>query len=669
MKKLLALLLSLVLTIGLVGCVGEDLATEPVKEEVADKTDKEGTESTEDAVMDKDIVMADEIRINFALGNNNRTMTYNQAAPLELPDGTVITQGDLKATWQEFESRLGFDITDSTVQDQKSSEMIDIAAAVGFEDSNIYGGSGIAEKLMNYGAQGYFLNLNDYLGQMPNFGAFLEENPSIATAITAYDGGIYHVPYSAEIGNLARIMLGREEWATALLDGPDMLVDESATLMVAYEGFWDRQDTNVADLQNAAATGGKLSRDVALDTLLSYIADTYPEYTNPSELYIGGKAQYDMDELVALWRVVKLSPNTLTKVSTGAVIDGASISPFFPRKTAYREDILRLAAWYGQRVHGSDGYGAKFYLDADGELQFSYAEEGMMVAVDKMKDMFDEGLIYSEFADTGYKDEVRKEMYAKDTEDGHMQFGFMTYDWIQSTTASNADVVGMLPPMGKMGSDDFIHFSENTRVIKPDGWSISSASTEEEINSSLALFDYMYDRDGQILQIYGVPAAIAQGETFLGSDGIEYPKFSQWLLDKATEMKSGDVSGFLRDFLGSLLPIGYQKEIGFELQGTINNGPAAWDMLMSSDVQSVSYGSEDPLFRLVPPVFSMTDQDLAKLSTLSVGEDQVEQIFLYITGANGAAADTTALRQIYLDAGIEDYADVYRTAYKRIAEK
>ena len=112
-------------------------------------------------------------------------------------------------------------------------------------------------------------------------------------------------------------------------------------------------------------------------------------------------AVYDIDELVALWRVIELSPNTLSKVTTGAVVEGAEISPFFVRQSGYREDVLRVMTYFGgQRVHGSDSYGARFYLDADGVLQFSYAEDNFLEGVKNIADMYAEGLIHSEFADT-----------------------------------------------------------------------------------------------------------------------------------------------------------------------------------------------------------------------------------------------------------------------------
>ncbi len=211
-----------------------------------------------------------------------------------------------------------------------------------------------------------------------------------------------------------------------------------------------------------------------------------------------------------------------------------------------------------------------------------------------------------------------------------------------------------------------VHYVENTRVIKPDGWSVSAAASDEEINSALKLFDFMFSPEGNQAQNYGIPEILMEGEKYIAADGTEYPKFGQWIFDGAEKYKNKDISGFLRDFVGSHIPIGYQKEIGFELQYTKNNGPESWRLYLSNDVLTSSYEAEEPYFKLVPPVFSLNDQDLAKLGTVAVGEDQVDQIFLYLTGASGSAASSAELRQMYVDSGIDKYLEIYRTAYERM---
>jgi hypothetical protein len=676
MKKFVSSLLVATMTLGLVSCAGKDLPTGSSqagsnKETVASESSNKETDSskTEEATEPKDLVMAKDLKINFATGNNQRTITYNQATPLKLPDGKVVSQGELKPVWQELETRLGVNFEDVTIQDQQPNEMIDIAASTGFNNANIYGGNSVAEALMSYGAQGYFVAISDYMDQLPNFNAYLDENPDIRTSITAYDGKIYHIPYVAEIGNYARMYHVRQSWVESLLDSEDAIENETATLPVHYEGYWkDHHPTNVANLQNEAAENGELTAQTARKVLLDYIKETYPSLAKPSDLYLGSGAQYDIDELIALFRVVKLHPNTLSKVSTGKVVDGAVISPYFTRHSKYREELLRLANYFGgQHVHGSDSYGARFYLNAKGELCYSYNEDNFLKIVESLKDMYSEGLVFSEFSDLSLKDNFRDTLYSHDDVEGQTQFGFMTYDWTASTTAAGDDIIAVLPPVTTMeSSKDFVHYVENTRVVKPDGWAISSNSTEEEINAALKLFDYFFSEEGHILQNYGIPAAIDENEKFVAFDGMEYPKFSSWVLDTAEELKNGDVAAFLRDFVGALIPVGYQKEIGFELQYTNENGMKSWEIYNDAKVIQPSYTAENPELRIVPPVFSLNEQDVARINNTSISPDQVDMIFQFITSSGGIDS-IDQVKQAYNEAGIDEYIKVYQEAYARMA--
>ena len=61
----------------------------------------------------------------------------------------------------------------------------------------------------------------------------------------------------------------------------------------------------------------------------------------------------------------------------------------------------------------------------------------------------------------------------------------------------------------------------------------------------------------------------------------------------------------------------------------------------------------------------MTEQDTAKLGTLAIGDEQVEQIFLYIANADAAPDNPEAMAAMFQDAGVADYLDVYRGAYQR----
>ncbi len=637
-----------------------------------EKTSAPADNSNESEVINnesKDEISLDEVglKVNFTTGNNQRTLTYNQADPLALPDGEVVTAGELKPLWQYIGDTLSIDFEDVAIQDQKATDMIQLEAATGFKNADIFGGNSIAEDLMRYGTEGYFINLNDYLDKMPNYSSYLEKNPNILKAITAYDGGMYHIPYIAEIDNYARVFTVRADIIELLLEGE--MQDESQSLTVKYNPYWvgdnERHSTNIIELQNKAAeqNGGKLTADIAREVLVNYINETY-DYENPSELYLGDEALYDIDEYVALLRLAKISPNTVSFNATGKVVDGAIVQPFFVRQTKYREDVIRLINYFGgTRVFGSDTYTGRFVIDENDELQYSYATDEFINTLPYIQNMYSEGLISAEFSDLNNKANFRTEYFGKDDVEGQKLFGIATNDWIASTS-SVGKVVGMLPPVTKTNGEEFVHYIENTRVIKPDGWSISSGSSEEAIDRAVVLFDYLFSEEGNIVQNYGVPSMIDPSEKFVGPDGVEYPKIGQFVIDNAEKYSNGDYSQFLRDFVGGILPVGFQKAMGFEYQYTNEAGYDIWSLYQNNNVLSLSYGATENYYKLSPPVFSLTDQELAKIGTTNISETQVDEIFKYITNAN-EALPIEELKSVYTKNGIDTYIQQYRNAYQR----
>ncbi|MGB8982535.1 MAG: hypothetical protein WCC12_11710, partial [Anaerolineales bacterium] len=109
MKKKISILLTFVMLAALLvltGCGGSvtDPDLEPTT--IAEVVPTEPAATAEQTEV-PEVVMADTLTINIALGNNQRTITYQQATPLELPDGTVISQGALKPMWQYVSEQLG----------------------------------------------------------------------------------------------------------------------------------------------------------------------------------------------------------------------------------------------------------------------------------------------------------------------------------------------------------------------------------------------------------------------------------------------------------------------------------------------------------------------------------------------------------------------------------
>ena len=324
-----------------------------------------------------DLAKTVELKFNYAVGNKSRTMTYNQESPLTLPDGTVVTAGMLKPMWSYVEKELNSKFTDVTVQDMKSSDMIQTESTSNFLGANIYGGESIAERLMFYGTEGKFVNLTEMMeaGYLPNFKNYLNNNPDVRSAITAYDGNIYHVPYIAEINQIARAFEIRGSWVTELLDQTDASYDTDR-FDIYYQGFYigdnkrtgdnggtvtpkegvniaKKTDANIIEIQNSLDVK---NGETLTGALIQYINDNY-DYDTPSQLYVGEKAAYDIDELIALMRCIKANPHYLT--------DGRAdvVWPLFTRQSSYREELVRLATYFGGvKVHGADSYKATWYL-------------------------------------------------------------------------------------------------------------------------------------------------------------------------------------------------------------------------------------------------------------------------------------------------------------------
>ncbi|MGD1822751.1 MAG: hypothetical protein ACPKM0_08325 [Pleomorphochaeta sp.] len=659
-----------------------------------DTTTQEATTQVVDVVKD-DLSENITLKFNLSYGNKSRTMTYNQSSPLTLSNGDVITAGMLKPVWSDIAEKTNSTFYDVSIQDAKATDMIKTASASNFSDANIFGGNSIATELMAYGAQGKFVALNELMDQglMPNFKAYLDANPDVKKSITTYDGNIYQVPYIAEVGNFARTLLIRESWVTDLLDRSYANYDTDK-FTTYYDGFFvnsnarkntvtpkeglsitKKTNQSIIEIQNnLSVKNGK----TLTQAFIKYIDNNY-DYDTPSELFIGEKAAYDMDELIALFRCVKANPQYLT--------DGKAdeVWPFFTRKSSYREDLLRLATYFdGVEVHGSDSYASRWYIDENGQIQFTYTTEEMYDSLARFSDLFAEGLLYSDCFDLSNKSNFRSILWGTDDSET-ASYGFLTYDWIASSTSDslNSDTIVILPPVAKVNGV-WQYYIGNSRVIKNDGWVISkSGSTDKQIRRAATVMDYYFSADGQIEQNYGLLEDIDKSEKYIGPAGKEWPKFDDWVLEAANKYASGDISRFLRDWEGALMPIGYPKQIGFEYQSTSQRGFEGWALLKASTTNFPTYagdgikGDNPNYYKLIPPSYSLTprqSETIDQSSSLSSDDDVTEYIFnviRYATLNNAPSGTDVAMNydeylKFFTDRGLDIYISTYQNAYQNM---
>lgn len=620
-----------------------------------------------------------ELRINFATGNALKTLTYNTGSPITLPDGSIYTNGQLKPVWSYISNQLNISIKDVTVQGQTASNMIQIAAATNFEDAEIYGGN-VAETFMQYGARDKLINLLDYQDKLPDFMDYLEEYPLIKQQITAYDGGIYHIPYVAEMDEFSKVFYGRYNWVEVLLDTDDVL-PETKTLDIAYEGYWkddhQRNTTNVITLQNQKALNGTLSGRDAREALLQYIDSTYPNLENRSDLYLGETSNYDIDELIALWRVIKLYPNTLFELTTGKS-GTCEIIPYFFRTKSQREEIFKLINYFGgTRVYGTNTYTGKWFVDESNTLQYTFYQDELYEGIDYLKDIFSEGLINPDYDDTNNSADYRSLFYSSDLSTNSSgastvkQLGFMTFDFIPSTAASSPTgvVKAMLPPVTTlegMHDDNFYHYIEIPRTVMIDGWAISANTSGEKLDKALELFNFFFTDFGSNVQNFGIPDVTADFENlYTLPNQNKVPTLSSWIVSQAQIYTNGDVAKFGQEFMGIRMAVGYKADIGFEYQNMTAQAAEGYDLYEKSNVLTLGYNKSSKLLELSAPCYSLTQQEKARLSTLTVGDDQMNMIYLYIRSDRNSVSSVAEIKKSYENANVSEFIEIYQAAYAR----
>lgn len=315
----------------------------------------------------------------------------------------------------------------------------------------------------------------------------------------------------------------------------------------------------------------------------------------------------------------------------------------------------------------------------DNPVAYTYSTEGMYDVLCYLSDMEAEGLIYSDCYDLTNKTNFRSTLWGTDESEAPA-YGFITFDWQASSTADslNKDIVVVLPPVAKVNGV-WQYYIDNGRAIKPDGWSISVAgcATDAELYRSCALLDYFFTEEGSTLQNYGLPMFLKENETYTGPDGKEYPQYTDWVMETCASVAKGDLSTFLRDWLGCLIPIGYQKDIGFEYQYTSERGFEGWELLQNSTTHFATYagegikGDNPNYYKMVPPVFSLTLRQKEAISeTTTMGmEDLSEEMFNIVRyNAKGNAPNGISIPadyNEYLAAFEARNLDAYVTAYQQ----
>jgi len=599
--------------------------------------------------------MAEEpVVLRMATGYNNaKTGLFFDASVagegITLADGITYHTGDLKPTWVRVQEVLNVKF-ENQYQGNSASNEFDFWKDRLDEVDML---SGTAAKLSEYGEAGSFVNLADYLDQMPNFKAYLDQNPIVRLSITGNTetGAIYFSPYFDGVNDIERMPLMRVDWVQKLLDGEGEFTAEASNKLAAavytpYMPTTGSVEIDVVTLDGTAvekvtknydAAGnivakmndaGELDGVAAVNMLRAYIDTAYNGYygTERSNLFIGQNAAWDADELVALLRCVVANPQTLNGTDT--------VQGLFSREdnnNQRRVDMFRFAGTlFG--VRGLESRQDFLWICADGELHDARQELDAYNAMAKMNEMVQEGLISKAFVEMA--EESTKTYLEND-------MGFMHYDYNQTQTVYNKSALqegekysAVMVPVARWfdgTSEDgvFMRFTESWRSVKTDGWGISVAGVEgnqDKLYAALKLIDYAYSPKGQILMSYGPDAFIKMenGEyvTF-NFNGTEMPVIADATYAELWEKASGNYTNYARQYLGSTLS--FAKSQAFEYQCTHEVGKeGAGKISVAIALGTIKHPelavTENPWYTSVPTVLPNTkteNETLKEYSQLS----------------------------------------------------
>ena len=619
--------------------------------------------------------------LSFAAGTVLRMATgYNSAKTglffdaetagdgITLADGKTYQTGDLKPTWVEVQNVLGMKFENLYQGNSAQKEFQYWQDRLNEVDMV----SGTAAQLSEFGEAGSLVNIADYLDMMPNFKAYLEANAIVRLSVTGNveTGAIYFSPYFDGVNDIERMPLMRVDMIAKLLDGEgEFTAEKSGTTAAAvYTPYMPTEGKVTVDVVNLEGTAveqvtkdydaagnivalmnekGSMSGVEAVNMLRTYIDTAYAGYygTTRSNLFVGQNAAWDADEMVALLRCVVANAYTLNGTD--------SIQGLFSREdnnNQRRVDLFRFAGvLFG--VRGLESRQDYLYVGTDGKLHDARQEAETYAAIEKMNQMAQEGLISKAFIDGS------KESSATMLEN---DMGFMSYDYNQTQTILNETklqegekYMAIMVPVARWndGTEKYMRFTESWRSVKTDGWGISVAGVagdENKLNAALALIDYAYSPEGQILMSYGPSAFIKAGETF-NFNGTEMPVIADATYAELWEKASGNYTNYARYYLGSTLS--FVKSQAFEYQCTHEVGKEGAGYISTAiALGTIKHPelaiSENPWYISIPTVLPTTQAENDEIATLtelknsyssSKGDDQVNLLVNQIVSGYAAA--------------------------------
>ncbi len=612
-----------------------------------------------DEVYDSDGGRVD-INLNYS-GESGITYVSAQSYKNKV-DGRTYVKGSLLPTWRAIGEKTRTNIkeassytTDGSTNTYAKVEANNFASETSAKQKIDL--LSLADKEISaMSSAGKAVNLMDHIDEMPNFKKWLDKYPSQAKSLIKGYGTdnetLYYTPYYEGQNNLERMFVMDTQLVEFVLDDEKAKYDEGKTnggsdpaanvvQTGAYKPFMDSANNykeattlkviddnnktvdlkvklvkNIVLQQNELLAAGCTGKQLA-EQFNKYLKDAYGDYmgsgklyAKPSEIFTSKKACYNVDELIALMRVIKANPGLISGDESKEIVT------FFVRGEADNRvnTVNQIAQLWG--VQGVSSAQQKLYFDANGKLHDAQTTIGTYEALEYISQMYEEGLILKEFwnkpssaSGTRYIDRY----YYKNNSD--WGYGFMCWDFGAATAATNDKVEGIgtdpstrkvqyeskgvrpvLPPftywatektwkhdqhLTDMTGKTITRYVEANTALKTGSWVIPT--TTDNLKGALRIMDYMFSNMGTYIQSFGPeeywahPTGTEEGKAMVSTDLLGAASATDWdnltpvMSPTTKEMFSSSGKGFynfMRENIGATHGIGHIRSKGCDLQAT-----------------------------------------------------------------------------------------------------